>query len=366
MSFLKNIFGSKEKPIESYADFWEWFVSRESDFRKTVRSGDPTAMQRNIFAPLDEKLKQIKDGFFFLVGQLDDGTVDMVFTADGNPGNIAFVEDLVAAAPEIDGWTFKSAKPRSTAIQLEMNGMVLGEDSLSFYPNDDPDMPDLVNITLVHEAFGGPAADQAKHAAHLFLDNYLGELDFLEKIDDLDFSTPAEAAKDLIPIEALPNYLDTRQALFVEKYEGARINTESDNYSLMEGQTQSGMPVVATINTDLLNWDKKASHPWMLVVTIPFKGRADTGFPDDKTAEKLNEIEHAFEAELRDADGYLNIGRQVSNNTRHVFFACVDFREPSRLAYKVQQRYKDSFPFEYEIYKDKYWRTVRHLIPPRG
>ena len=364
MSFLSKLFGGGKAPetIETYADFWAWFVEHEAEFHSIVRSKDTSKIENDFFGPLGSKLRQIKDGIFFLVGMLDDETVDMIFTADGIPKNIAFIEELVDAAPGISGWEFKSSKPATSGFVTEMGGVKLDENSLSFYPNDDEDKPDLVNVTLVHEAFDGPSAQQAKQGAFMFLDSYLGEINFMANVDDLEFRPPAEAEKDLIPIEALPNYLETRQALFVEKYHGVRIFTENDAYSMLEGTTAKGLPSIATVNTDLMKWDKKASHPWMFVVTIPYKGIVN-GMPDADTGSKMYELEHAFEDELKDVDGYLNIGRQTRDNARHIFFACVDFRLPSKVAHRLQLKYISSLSFEYEIFKDKYWRAVSHFQP---
>jgi hypothetical protein len=363
MGFLNNIFGSKEKPIKSYDDFWEWFVDHESKFHEIVRARDTARIEQDFFGPLGAKVRQINEGYFFLVGMLDDRTVDMIFTADGNPKNIVFVEELVAAAPAIPGWVFKSAKPPAACFGLKMNGITYDESSLSFYANDHESMPDLVDITLVHEAFSGAETGYAKNGAYIFLDNYLGELNFLANIDRLEFCAPAEAEKDAIPIEALPNYLETRASLFVEKYDGVRIFTDNDNYAALEWQTENGCPAIAIVNTDLLKWDKKASHPWMMVVTIPYDGSNNNGMPDSDTMEKMNRLEDAFREELKDVDGYLNIGRQTSENQRHIFFASIDFRQPSKVTYELQKRYRSGFDLEYEIFKDKYWQSVRHFSP---
>ena len=38
MSFLKNIFGKKDEPINSYNDFWTWFQKNEKDFFAIVKN----------------------------------------------------------------------------------------------------------------------------------------------------------------------------------------------------------------------------------------------------------------------------------------------------------------------------------------
>jgi len=320
-------------------------------------------MERRIFGPLSESLGQLREGIYFQMGMADIFTAELVLTPEGNAKNVGFVEDLVADAPSISGWLFTALKRAEVDTYIEMNGLKFGTETLRFYPNDPDEMPDLVDITIVHEAFGDATDETIKRGSYLFLENFLGELDFLTEIDEISFESPADAAKDLIPIEALSNYLGVRAALFVEKYDGVRIFTENDNHSIMEAQLESGRTMVATVNTDLLKWDRKASHPWMMVVTIGFNCNPETGLPDNVTAEKLNEIEDAITTELKDVDGYLNIGRQAANGERDIFFACVEFRKPSKVAYSVQQRFRGSLAIDYRIYKDKYWQTVSHFSP---
>src|SRR5438093_4151695 len=137
MGCVNNIFSSKVRPIESYVDFWEWFAEHESAFHKIVRSKDTAKIEKDFFRPLGSKLRQIKDGYNFLVGMLDDRTVDMVFTADGDPKNIVFVEELVTAAPNVQGWVFNPAKQPASAIALNMNSNQFDEYSLTFYTKVD-------------------------------------------------------------------------------------------------------------------------------------------------------------------------------------------------------------------------------------
>ena len=367
MGFLSKLIGRQTEeaaePIETYADFWNWFAKRQSDFHKIIQTKDPARVEREIFGELSNALGQLADGFYFLVGMLDDSTAELVLTADGNPKTVVFVEELVAAAPAIPGWQFTPLKQPTKGITIRMNGAEFGDETLSFYPNDHDEMPDLIDITVVHDVLDAADADWAKQGAYIFLDNILGELNFLTEIDELSFRGPSNAEKNLIPIEALPNFLETRKALFAEKYDGVRIFTDEDNYSVIEAIRESGMPLIATVNTDLLAWDKKASHPWMFVITIKFDGRNTNGLADANTMEKLTEIEDAISARLKDQDGYLNIGRQTADSQRNIFFACVDFREPSKVGHEIQRRYNGNAAIEFDIFKDKYWQSVSHLSP---
>ncbi len=78
--------------------------------------------------------------------------------------------------------------------------------------------------------------------------------------------------------------------------------------------------------------------------------------PNDADYKVLDKIEEEIMQELKDIDGYLNIGRQTAKGEREIYFACKDFRKPSKVFFKIQQTYSGSFEIEYDTYKDKYWQ----------
>jgi len=63
------------------------------------------------------------------------------------------------------------------------------------------------------------------YGIYIFLDNYLGELDFLNNIDNLKVINKKEAEKELVSIGKLKDFLIWRQKEFIEKYEGVWYNT---------------------------------------------------------------------------------------------------------------------------------------------
>ena len=115
--------------------------------------------------------------------------------------------------------------------------------------------------------------------------------------------------------------------------------------------------LIAAINSELLNWDRKASHPWISIVTFGYDGRNNNGMPNENDYKLLDTIEDELMAELKDADGYLNIGRQTAKGERAIFFAGKDFRKPSKVFFTIQKKYAERFTIDYQIYKDKYWQS---------
>lgn len=357
MSFLKNIFGKKDEPLQSYEDFWKWFQKNERAFSEVVKKKGN--VEKDFFNKLFPKLKELKDGFFFLAGMLDEHTVELVLTPDGVIKNIVFVEELVNAAPKIAGWKFTALKPSLDIknVQIRMDKYLFNNENLLFYSNDSSNFPDEIDISVVHKDFNEEDKKIITNGTYIFLDNYLGELNFINMIDNLKVVGKESAEKPLIPIEKIKDFLIWRQKEFVEKYEGVRRNTENDSYSLLEAELKGGDALIAAINTELLNWDSKASHPWISTVEIQYAGASNNGMPDPATYSLLEQIEEEIMQDLKDFEGYLNIGRQTAKNVREIYFACRDFRKPSKVFNAAEQKYSDKLEFTYDIYKDKYWRS---------
>jgi Family of unknown function (DUF695) len=273
--------------------------------------------------------------------------------------NIPFVEDLVQTAPAITGWRFTAHKPPSgiESMEIKMADYVFSKDSIFFYSNDHAAYPDEIEIILVHKDLNKENENLITNGCFIFLDNFIGELNAVTVIDKVNFKALSEAEKELIPIEKLKEFLAWREKEFLEKYEGRLYNTEEGNYSVLEAELPDGSPLLLIINKDLIHWDAKASHPWLANLEIKYEGQNNNGMPDKITYEKMNVIEDELMDELKDADGYLNIGRQTGNNTREIYFACKDFRKPSKVFEKVVAKYKGKLDIHFDVYKDKYWKT---------
>jgi hypothetical protein len=357
MSFLKNLLGKEDQKINSYADFWSWFQSNEKSFHKVIKNH--RNIEKNFFDKISPKLAELKDGFFYLAGMLDDNTAELVLTADGKVRDFVFVEELVAAAPEISGWKFTAHKQPLDInnVQINMGEYEFHKDNLSFFPIENREYPDEIEITIVHDDLDDSNREAITNGVYIFLDNFLGELNFATVIDFLNVDGKQGDNQELVPIKKLKDYLTWRQKEFVEKYEGVRHDTENDNYNALEAETENGSVLLAVVNADLIRWDSKASHPWLLKIEVKFNG-ADDGMPDDETYAMMDAFEGEINATLRDFEGYLNVGRQTGEGIREIYYACKDFRKSSKTIYGIINKYGDKLEIEYEIIKDKYWRAL--------
>ena len=366
MSFLKNLFKKEEeRPIKSYEDFWDWFLNNEKKFHKVVTKGNSNNISVNFFDKIAPKLDQLKEGIWYLTGMLNDNTADLILTADGHIKNFYLIEELVAAAPIKNSWKFRALKPEHSIenVGIEMAGYKFKSENMFFYSNDLKDYPDEIDITLIHDDYNEENKSDIINGSYLFIDHYLGELNSITIIDNIDFKKKSDAEKELVPIEKLKNFIIWREKEFIEKYNGIRKNTEDDSYASLEGTLENGNKMLAIVNTDLLEWDAKASHPWIVRFEIKYDGKKNNGFPEEETYQFLNLIEEDITSELKDFEGYLNIGRETSTNLREIYFACKEFRKPCKIADIIISKYSREIKIEYEIYKDKYWRSLDRFRP---
>lgn len=357
MSLFKNPFSKQESKINSYEDFWNWFQENQQSFYQVVKSGKNP--EKAFFTPLSQKLNELKEGIFYLSGMFDEQSAELIFTPDGNVKNIVFAEEIVQAAPELKNWKFTALKPPLALgdVGIEMEGYQFNSSNLFFYAVEQKKYPDEVDITLVHDNFNEKNQNIIIGGSFIFLDNFLGELNAVTKIDHASVISSEQAEQELIPISKLKDYIIWREKEFVEKYSGTRYDTENDEHVSFEATLNNGLPLIGIINTSLLNWDRKPSHPWILKIQIEFNGRKNNGMPDDQTYQLLNEMEDEIMHKLKDADGFLNIGRETGDNLREVYFACKDFRKPSKVVHEISKKHAGQFKVGYEIFKDKYWRS---------
>ncbi|MFV0482002.1 MAG: DUF695 domain-containing protein [Campylobacteraceae bacterium] len=357
MGLLKNIFGAKEKKPETNQDFWDWFVKNESEFYEVVKNGNN--IEKNFFDKMSPKLSNIKEGIFFLTG-MSENKAELILSADGNLKNIAFVEELVDDAPSLKNWTFIAHKPSINMedFAIRMGGFEFNTQNLMFVANYDKKYPDEINITVIHKELNEENRPQITNGVYIYLDNFLGELTFAKDIDVISIEGVDKLKDYAQPISELKEYLSLRSEEFVEKYDSDQYDISKDSFSLLEAKLKNGAVLLASINATILNWDRKASHPWICIFIIRYKKSNDAALPNEMDNQVMYEIEDELTETLKDKDGYLHVGRETADGAREIYFACKDFRKPSKVFYEISKKYSQNFKMEYELFKDKYWKSL--------
>lgn len=358
--FIAKIFRrGEEAPVKTYADFWKWFSKNQKAFHKVITRGE--AIEEVFFTRVGTMLDGIRPGYWFLCGMADENTVEFIITADSFVKNIVFAEEIIAVAPQLPGWRFTALKPGHEVqnCRVSMDNYAFNQDTLKFYPVEDPACPDEINIVVVHTDYTEENADDIIRGSYIFLEHYLGELNSVTSIDSLDFKSAANATAELIDIERLKSYLVWREAEFVEKYEGTYQDSYEEGIQVLEAEMEDGSIAIATINTKLLQWEDRVAYPWMLRITIAYDPKGE--MPDTETTNNLNDFEDRLIAKLPVANGYLWLGHETGKGIRDIYFACKEFRSVSKIVWQEELDFPYGYDFAYDIYKDKYWRTLQHF-----
>jgi hypothetical protein len=306
------------------------------------------------------QLQGLNAQFYCVTGMYDAGTAELIITAEGDIKTFVFAEELVAAAPVINNWKFTALKsPVGTKnISIEMEEYEFNDKKISFFSNEHADYPDEIDITLVHEDYTEENKGVISNGTFIYLDNILGELDAATLIDNVTIEGRQADNRELIPIEKLSEFLLWREKEFIEKYKGVRRDTEKDTFSVLEGKDGQGKPLLAVINKELIEWDAKPSHPWMMLLTIKYTADNKSGMPGKDTYTLMDQFEDMILQRLPDSEGYLSLGRETYNSTRTIYLACKEFRHASKAAASCIDEYLEKLDISYSIFRDKYWMTM--------
>lgn len=358
---LFGLFKKKAAPIRTYADFWNWFRLHAPRFHKVVK--ERGAVEEEFFDQLSPRLAELKEGFFFLTGMYNADTVELILTADGAVPNIVFVEELVAAAPQLPGWRITALKAENCAddTNIKMDGYLFNKDNIWFYANEHPEYPDEIDITFIHDDYHNNDEVSIKNGVYIFLDNLLGELKFVTTIDVIRFETRNNAGRDLIPVEKLKDFLRWREKEFTEKYEHVKYDHANDNYAMLQAELKTGGLLIAVVNTGVLEWEGRPTHPWIACLQMKYDAKANGGMPDKPSLAVMEQVEDELVKELEATGSYLHAGRETADGTRVLYFVGKDFREISKVMQAAKVRHTGRVPITYDIYKDKYWQTFNRF-----
>jgi len=346
----------EEKDRKTYQDFWDWFLIHEKDFHKIISSGKD--IEEKFFNHIAPRLHEINEGFYFLAGMSDDFTAELIITVEGELKNIIFAEEIIEQAPKIEGWKLTALKPEIgiESVNIDLEGLKFTGENIFFYPNEFENYPDEIDITLVYEDFKEENKEAITTGICIFLDHFLGELNFATQIDTFNITRKENAEKELIPIIKLKDFLQWREREFTEKYKDEKISAHDEEFSVLEGVLDNGMPLIAAINTSLLSYESKASYPWVSVLKIHYNGEHHQGLPDKEDFEKMKVIEENMVNALKRENGHLYIGRESADEVRENYFVSKDFREPSKVLHHIIRDNPD-YKISLDIYKDKYWQS---------
>ncbi|MDA8692512.1 DUF695 domain-containing protein [Saprospiraceae bacterium] len=363
MKFLNKLFSKKANPEISKAEqltiseFWNWFSEKQTKLLQAVKSQNN--IQSEFISPVFNKLNQIQEGAFLLTGMMDDNTAELVFTAEGDILSFPYISELVSSAPQLKNWQFTAFKPSVDIpdFSIDMGPKSFSTDNIFFYPENDDYHPDEISIKLCYtDKYTDDENQLIENGTFIFLENYLGEIKTATQIDRLSFNHNVNSNMELNPISKLNDYINWREKEFIEKYEGTFHNSDESNYSSLEWE-KGDRAIVGVVNSDLIKWDKKASHPWIMVITIEFDENENNGMPTQELLQSYYQFEDRLRELLPDKEGYIHVAQTTGLGKREIYYANKNYTRPIQILNEMKD--KVSFDYVIEVFKDKYWKSMK-------
>ena len=198
---------------------------------------------------------------------------------------------------------------------------------------------------------------------YVYLDNLLGEWVAVTQIDQMQIINQQQlpANQTLQPMAELAPYLHRRHEAWQKAYGGVYYNSDQDEFASFEGEADNGQLIVGIIDSTLLAWPHKPSHPWMLTLRIAYDSSGLNGMPSKQIYQRMEAFEDALMAELPEHEGYLNVGRETGDDIRYIYFACKQFVQATRVLERLMPQFSQEMDISYDVFQDKYWQSLQRF-----
>lgn len=200
----------------SPTQFWNWFSENNKPYL-FIHQVDLDERER-LLDDLMKELHKYCDELFFEMGGHPDDVQELIITAEGNKKNFAKVEDLVDAAPEIQGWKIIAfIPPRDADFEINFEGVLLKPSEMWFFPlQNEKDLSKagirvfIKNYELLKEK------SFFTSALYKVLDVILGEKSFALDLDYVDADDLSDEPEEmgLSKLEMLPQFIQWYKSKF--------------------------------------------------------------------------------------------------------------------------------------------------------
>lgn len=192
-------------PDDEIRAFWSLFRATANELAAS-ESADCAA-----YDLLLAGLQKVDAGLSLEFSAPDRGAGELIVTADGNRDLFPIARAVVAAAPEVDGWTIRALKPRLGLPETARWGdLTVNIDTMVFEPleNDESQL----GLRIFVPGLDPKDADAAHNAVLRALDHALGEEMFAVRVHHTEVvPLPVDgSADDYITIRDLERFIEWR------------------------------------------------------------------------------------------------------------------------------------------------------------
>jgi hypothetical protein len=310
-----RLFGRKDDdaepigPGERIAGFWTWWEDTRPRLDSLVAAEEAGQLSEAI-APA---VGAVHPGLVWEVAPGRNAAHALVVTAAGDAELRSLAHRWAKAAPPADMlWEFhpsRQANPQAVDLTLDVGGFEFALDRLLFglrVPRNTP----RVDVTAYHPIFDELDDDTRLDATLLALDWLLGEDDVARWVGEI---TPAKFQPiDAVAAAHLPAVVADLASGYAE-----------EQWALLEGQTASGKPLVATARYPL----RPVDHPLFdqhIAITLPYAHRDEFGLPVGDSVAALRDFEERLAARLLKLSGDAVLAAHLSAEGHRVIHVYAD------------------------------------------
>ncbi|MEO3792616.1 DUF695 domain-containing protein [Nonomuraea sp. B10E15] len=284
-----RLFGRKDEEEEAggqdeaIAGFWTWWQETRPRLDSLVAEGEAAGLEEWL-APA---VAAVHPELVWEVAPGKEAAHALVVTAAGDAELRPLAHRWARAAPAADLlWEFhpsRQANPQAAELAIEVGGYAFALDKLMLglrVPRNQP----RVDVAAYHPIFAELDEDTRMEATLLALDWLLGEDDVARWVGEI---TPATFQPiDAVAAMHLPAVVADVASGYAE-----------EEWVLLQGQTATGAPLVATVRHPL----RPVDHPLCdqhIAITLPYAHRDENGLPVDGSLEALRDFEERLVARL--------------------------------------------------------------------
>jgi hypothetical protein len=187
--------------------FWNWFGDHHDKYRSVDRAEDGEELLSRF---LEELHRYDEDLYFEVSEPLEDGSNELIITAEGLRKKFPAVKALVDAAPKFQKWKVIAFKPALGFDFIhEYGDLKIDPKKLWFLPLTAKSDPSILGLRVGLDGLEESTEEKIKNSIWIILDTGLGEEVCAERIRHLEVATLPEKPEDegFMEMSELPDYL---------------------------------------------------------------------------------------------------------------------------------------------------------------
>jgi hypothetical protein len=188
---------------DAIKQFWRSFEQKAGALAQ-VKSAD-----ESLYDELLEELQRVDEGLYIEIST-PPGQCKLIITAEGNRELFELVDDVVSAAPQVNGWTVIALKPKlGFPAFAQWEGVRIDIKEVVFEPLIAEDSDEL-GLRLLVPGIDEHDLENAHNGLLRALDHILGERQFAESVQFTELDRLEEPSDEYIPLVELEQFIEWR------------------------------------------------------------------------------------------------------------------------------------------------------------